>query len=352
MNRELGTMNAFEYHTPETLAQAWVLFQGNPDAVFLAGGTDYMPLLKKGLKTADQVIGLHKIPYLRKTEKRPDGLFIGAMLTLSDLMRNPLVREEYPALAGATRFVASPQIRNMGTIGGNILQDRRCMYFNQNADWRQSIAPCFKTNGKVCHQVPRSLSCRAIYHSDLAPVLLALDAKAECFDQKGLYQKPLTELIREHAYLNGRTEREKTLITGFIIPALPKNAWLKFVKQSARASLDFAIINAALCYVPQTAGRAFGRLKIVVGAVGPEPIELTETENYIIEQTASLASLKEPIIEKALAEINAKCALIRDTGVSVKARKKAFGAVGRLIEEWHNDLTQRTSFQKILKLLQ
>jgi CO/xanthine dehydrogenase FAD-binding subunit len=133
-------------------------------------------------------------------------------------------------------------------------------------------------------------------------------------------------------------QKTKILLTGFIIPALPANAWLKFVKQSARASLDFAIINAALSYVPPTACQAFGRLRLVVGAVSPEPIELTETENFIREQTAPLTSFKEPIIEKALAEMNDKCALIRDTGVSVKARKKAFGAVGQLIEEWHDHL--------------
>ena len=337
----MNSVNKFEYHTPKTLEQAWTLFQENPDAVFLAGGTDYMPLLKKGLKTAAQVIGLHKISHLKKIEKRPNGLFIGAMLTLSDLMKDPLVGEVCPALAAAARFVASPQIRNRGTIGGNILQDRRCMYFNQNADWRQSIAPCFKTNGKVCHQVPRSLSCRAVYHSDLAPVLLALDAKTECFDQEGFFQKSLRELIREHVDLNGRTQREKTFITGFIIPTLPKNTWLKFVKQSARASLDFAVVNGALCYLPQNAESPGGSIKLVVGAVAPEPIELSETEQFIREQFAALAQIKESIIEKASAELDAKCALIRDTGLSVKARKKAFGAIGRLIELWHDDLTQR-----------
>jgi len=332
----MNAYDKFTYYTPETLEQAWALFQANHDTVFLAGGTDYMPLCKKGLKTAGQIIGLHKIPYLKKIENRPDGLFIGAMLTLSDLIKDPLVREAYPALCHAARFVASPQIRNRGTIGGNILQDRRCMYFNQSADWRQSIAPCFKTNGKVCHQVPRSPACRAIYHSDLAPVLLALDAKVECFDQKGLYQKPLTELIREHVDLNGRMEREKTFITGFLIPSLSANAWLKFVKQSARASLDFAVVNAALCYLPQNAESPDGSIKLVVGAVAPEPIELSETEQFIREQFAALAQIKESIIEKASAELDAKCALIRDTGLSVKSRKKAFGAIGRLIEEWHH----------------
>ncbi|RPI79516.1 MAG: hypothetical protein EHM45_02690 [Desulfobacteraceae bacterium] len=327
-------MNTFDYLTPETLEQAWALFQ-NTDAVFLAGGTDYMPLHKKGLKTASQVIGLHKIPYLKKIENRPNGLFIGAMLSLADLIKSPLVNAAYPALCGAARFVASPQIRNMGTIGGNILQDRRCMYFNQSADWRQSIDPCFKTNGKVCHQAPRSPTCRAIYHSDLAPVLLALGVQVECFEPKGLYQKTLSELIREHIDCNGRMQKTKTLLTGFIVPALPANTRLKFVKQSARASLDFAIMNAALCYKPENAGQTVDNLKLIVGAVGPEPIELTDTENFIREQPSSLVSLKETIIEKALAEINVKSALIRDTGVSVKAGKKAFGAVGRLIEEWY-----------------
>jgi CO/xanthine dehydrogenase FAD-binding subunit len=126
-------MNTFDYHTPETLEQAWTLFQANPGAVFLAGGTDYLPLLKSGLKTAKQLIGLRRIPYLRKVELRSGALFVGAAMTLTELGQEPQIREHFPALGRATAFVASPQIRNQGTIGGNLLQDRRCMYFNQSA---------------------------------------------------------------------------------------------------------------------------------------------------------------------------------------------------------------------------
>jgi CO/xanthine dehydrogenase FAD-binding subunit len=337
----MNSLHKFEYHTPQTLEQAWALFQENPGAVFLAGGTDYIPLLKKDLKNAEQVIGLHKIPYLQKVEKRADNLFIGAMQTLSGFMRDPLVSEHFAALARAASLVASPQIRNVGTLGGNILQDRRCIYFNQSANWRQSIDPCFKNNGRLCHQVPSSPSCRAIYHSDLAPVLLALEAQVEYFNRDGFSLKPIKELVHEHVTLNGRMERGNNFITGFLVPLLPHGAWLQFVKQSARASLDFAVINAALCHRPQIhTGPGFD-VKLIVGAVTSEPIELSETESFIQKQSSAPTLLKEPIIEKALAEIDAKCALIRDTGVSLKCRKNAFGAIGRLIAEWHNDLTQR-----------
>jgi CO/xanthine dehydrogenase FAD-binding subunit len=172
--------------------------------------------------------------------------------------------------------------------------------------------------------------------------LLALEAHAECFDSNGFTLKPIKEVIQDHVTLNGRTANAKIFITGFRIPLPPRGAWLQFMKQSARASLDFAIVNGALCYSPPNQDNPDAGLKLVIGAVGPEPIELTETAHFIREQLASPDSIKNAIMEKALAEVNAKCALIRDTGVSLKARKKAFGAVGRLIEVWHDDLMQRT----------
>jgi len=326
-------MNRFEYIAPESLEQAVALFLKRDDSVFLAGGTDYIPLMKYGVKKPGLIIGINEIPYLTKIEARDQGLFVGAMNTLASLAENRHIMEKFPVISRASRLVASPQIRNVGTIGGNILQDRRCIYFNQSENWRKSIPSCFKTGGKVCHQVPRSKTCRAIYHSDLAPVLTIMDTMVECFDKKGFYQQPLRNVIREHVENNGRMEKGEYFITGFILPFLPEGAWMKFIKQSARASVDFPVFNAVLLGLPKSKNSESAVIKLVAGAVAPEPIELKKTEEFIRKQAGSLVDKKEEIIRTAIDELNKKCALIIDTGISIKSRKKAFGVIGRLIEE-------------------
>ncbi len=128
------------------------------------------------------------------------------MNTLSTLEAHPLIREHCPVLSETARLVASPQIRNVGVIGGNILQDRRCMYFNQTEFWRAGLEPCFKTGGRVCHQAPGSSSCRAIYYSDLAPLLMVMDARVEYFTDCGYKYDSLQKIIHQHVLANGSPE--------------------------------------------------------------------------------------------------------------------------------------------------
>jgi hypothetical protein len=161
-----------------------------------------------------------------------------------------------------------------------------------------------------------------------------MDTIVECYDKKGFYQKPLKEVIREHVEDNGRVGKGKYFITGFILPFLPEGAWIKFVKQSARASVDFPLFNTALLGLPKSRTSEIPVVRLVAGAIAPEPIELKITEKFIREQAGSLIDKKEEIIRTAMDELNKKCALIIDTGISVKSRKKAFGVIGRLIEEW------------------
>ncbi len=265
---------------------------------------------------------------------RSEGLFIGSMNTLSTLEAHPLIREHCPVLSETARLVASPQIRNVGVIGGNILQDRRCMYFNQTEFWRAGLEPCFKTGGRVCHQAPGSSSCRAIYYSDLAPLLMVMDARVEYFTDCGYKYDSLQKIIHQHVLANGSPEGKNPFITGFVIPHLSDGTWLKCVKHSVRASLDFPILNGAMLYHPSSNSNQSGRVRIVIGAVSPEPTELIETQGQIEEYAAGRGGSIKEIIETAVSETNRKSGLIRETGLSLKARKKAFGAVASLTEEF------------------
>lgn len=323
----------YSYTAPESLRSAWDLLRETEEAAFLAGGTDMVPLMKQGVKKPRLLISLERIEGLAKIEKRKDGLFIGSMCRLGEISRNDTLHRWVPAIESAAESVASPQIRNMGTIGGNILQDRRCLYFNQTTAWRSTLAPCFKLGGHVCHQVPKAAECRAVYYSDLAPALLSFDAGLELFDEDGFQTVPLESFLREHISANGLRTFGRKLVSGFLIPYPKPGTWGQFFKYSVRASMDFAMINGALRYTTASSSGGDPSMKIIVGAVAPEPLALQETADYFVSNLFRLAEVKDRINEILLEELRSKSGLIRETGVPVSAKRNAFYHVVKLLEE-------------------
>ena len=318
--------------SPRSLDEAQAQARTHKSHAWLAGGSDLVPLMRKGLKQPECLIDLSRIPELRQIEMREQGLFIGAMAGLADLMRHQLVREHCPALSSAAGMTASPQIRGMATLGGNLWQDRRCVYFNQSAFWRQSLARCFKTGGSVCHQRPGSPKCLAIYHSDLAPVLLALKARAQCFGDNGPHEMPLKQLVHEHVKRNGTAQPGSGLLCGLIIPHGSLSSWCRFAKYSMRSSIDFALASAALSWLPpRTAGGRPG-VSFYLGAMGPEPIELSQTQDLIAKTGSDPDMHRQDWIHAAHAEAGQKSSLIVDSALSVKVHKKALSLTAGLVE--------------------
>ncbi|KUO74202.1 MAG: hypothetical protein APF77_21045 [Clostridia bacterium BRH_c25] len=322
-------VSSFQYHTPESISNAYDFKKKYEDSVYLGGGTDYIPLLKYNLKKPKNVISLEKIMELKNIEENEDGIFIGSMAALTEIYKNRLIINSFPSLAQAARRVASPQIRNMGTIGGNVLQDRRCMYFNQSEAWRSNLAPCFKLGGDICHQAPKSDLCRALYYSDIAPVLLSLDAEAEMFDGE-LRRIAVSELIKSHVERNGLLKTHDFILKGFYIPYLPENSGTKFEKYSLRASIDFPTMNIAARYSKSKENII---IKIIAGAVSPIPIELDDTEAMIINNLDELENSKEDIAKFALSEMTRKSLLVRETGISIKVKRNTFKNILRIVDD-------------------
>jgi 4-hydroxybenzoyl-CoA reductase beta subunit len=298
------------------------------NVALLAGGTDLIPLLKCGVKKPSCLLNLERIQELKSLTPRGNGIFIGSMVTLSELIGNPIVRQHIPAVAESACWVASPQIRNQGTVGGNLLQEKRCHYFNQSDSWRSNIAPCFQLGGKVCHQVPSSMVCRALYYSDLAPALLAFDAYAEILNTGGLRTIPLTDLI--HSHVSGK--KEKLLLRGVFVPFPAPGTWGKFMKQSVRSAVDFSLANVAIRYSPAgERGQTDPVIRIFIGAMAPEPFSLDETDRDLMKAEGSLR--REDLIEKALKEAIAKMHLVRETAVTVKTKQLSLQILRRALEE-------------------
>lgn len=289
--------------------------------IFLAGGTDLVPLFKDQVKTPDYLCDIHQVRELRLIKKTPDGRYsIGSMITLSEIGSNEEIHKLYPALWLAANATASLQIRNVGTLGGNIMQDRRCIYFNQTAYWRGSIAHCFKTGGSVCHQSPKEPRCRAIYYSDMATALCALNASALVFDGMVERELPMDELLSLHSSTNGTLKREDLLLEEFYLPQNNTTVKSDFQKVSIRSSLDFPTVNFAGTYLPETAS-----VRLYAGAVSHVPLRLNETENYIQSLLSSNARPSlDLLVNQAVTELKKKCRLVREATISAKIKKDAF----------------------------
>src|SRR5215470_14988190 len=200
----------FRYLQPESIAEAIkIMADAGPDARFVAGGTDLYPNMKRRQQTPGTVISVMRIAELRSiTGDESSGITIGARSLLSDICRNPLIESLHPVVAQAARLIATPLLRNMGTIGGNLLLDTRCNCYDQNYEWRRGINFCLKKDGDVCWVAPGSPKCWAVQSSDLAPVMVALGAKLKFVSVRGERMIEARDLYNDDGinYLNKRPD--------------------------------------------------------------------------------------------------------------------------------------------------
>ena len=269
-------------------ARAWVL----------AGGLDSFDWFKDRIKRPEVVIDLSQVKELRGVRETGDGLEIGAMTTLTDVIRHPLVKEKFGLLPSAAEAAASPQIRNQGTIGGNVSQDARCWYYR--GGW-----PCYRAGGNICYaDTPTGLNrehaildanrCVAVSPSDTAPALIALDAKFVLRTPKGervvnaedYFIGPGTDITHMTILKPG------DLLTSIRIPSTWAGSQFYFEKVRDRAAWDFPLVNVASAMA--TSGNTIQRIRIAVNGVAAHPVRLTAVEAAVTgkprnEETAEMA---------------------------------------------------------------
>lgn len=210
----------FRYLAPSTLAEATrMLSEEGEQAMLVAGGTDLYPNMKRRQFTPQMLIGIGNLPELSHIEGSPkDGMRIGAGVTLTRLAEHPSIQNAYPALAIAAGSVSTLQLRNMGTLGGNILLDTRCNYYNQSEFWRHSIGYCMKKDGKICLVAPGSPRCWAISSADTVPVLLSLSAHVQLVSARGERVLPIQELYRDDG-MHPYTREPDEILREIYLPA-------------------------------------------------------------------------------------------------------------------------------------
>jgi 4-hydroxybenzoyl-CoA reductase subunit beta len=261
----------------------------NPGSCFIAGGTDLIVAMRHGLSEPSLLIDLSSIDELTEIEITEAGIRIGAGASIATLARTPALIKRYTAVSEAAVTIAGPGHRVMGTVGGNLCLDTRCIFYNQSEWWRQANGYCLKRGGDVCHVAPQGQHCHAAFTGDLAPALLALDAEVEIAEEDGRRRIPLGDLYREdgRAHL---TLAENALVVAVYLPPDPPRS--TYSKVRIRGAIDYPLAGVAVAL--GTAGGVATSLRI--GLTG------TNSRPFIVNGTDSL--LGRPIDEKANELIN------------------------------------------------
>jgi 4-hydroxybenzoyl-CoA reductase subunit beta len=250
---------------PESAAQAALWLAQTDGARLLAGGTDLVPNLRRGIGQPSQLVDISALAELQAVQLQADGeLLVGGGVTLDALAANPRVRQAHPALAEAARSIAAPSHRSAATVAGNLCQDTRCVFYNQSEWWRAANGYCLKRGGTQCHVAPQGSRCHAAFCSDLAAVLLALRARVEIVSPQGARWEELAALYRDDGAAHLTLERGE-LVTRLRVPAAGRER-CAFGKSRVRAGIDFPLAAAAV-----TAAFDQGRLQSLrVGLAGTD----------------------------------------------------------------------------------
>jgi xanthine dehydrogenase YagS FAD-binding subunit len=287
-------MPAFDLLQPDSIADAQKLLQQQgSDGWVLAGGMDSFDWLKDRIKKPKVVVDLSGIAELKGIRSTADGIEIGAMTTLTEVVEHPIIKEKYKLLADSAELVASPQIRNQGTIGGNVSQDTRCWYYR--AGW-----PCYRAGGNICyadtpegrnreHAILHAERCVAVNPSDTAPALIALDAKfvirthkgERVIDAEDYFIGPDIDITSLHILQPG------DLLTAVRIPSTWAGAHFYFEKVRDRNVWDFPLLNVASAMV--VSGNNIERIRIAVNGAAARPLRLKAVEDAVRGKPANAA---------------------------------------------------------------
>ncbi|HSG08379.1 MAG TPA: FAD binding domain-containing protein [Longimicrobiales bacterium] len=264
----------FRYHRPSSLDEAVALLGEHVgDVMPVAGGTDLIPNMKHRLFEPGHLVALKGIPELRGVRQEDGYLRIGAGETLSAVASDPAVLSRFPALADAAGHVAGPQLRNMGTIGGNLCLDTRCTYYNQTEFWRQALGYCLKKDGTVCHVTKVGRKCVAAHSADTPPVLMVLGAVAVLRGPGGRREIPVRDFFLADGISNTRRDPSE-LVTEIRIPLEAAARRSAYAKLRQRKSIDFPLLTVAVSADMDPDGTVRS-VEGVVTALGARPRELT-----------------------------------------------------------------------------
>lgn len=324
----MNLMPDFRYHRPTTLEEAVRLKAGASGARFVAGGTDLLINLRRGLGTPSDLIDVTAVSDLGAIHREGDSLWVGAAVTLADLARHPDILAVYPAVAEAALAVAGPSHRAAATLGGNLCQDTRCVFYNQSEWWREGNGWCLKYQGDKCHVVVKSDRCYATYHGDVAPALMVLDAEAVLAGPDSARRIKLAELYNESG------AEHLTLAAGEMLAALvlpPPGKWrAAYAKARVRDAIDFPMAGVAASL--RRDGDVIGGLRMAITGTNSAPLMIDTGE------LVGRAWSDDAAATLALA-LRKKANVLRTTMAGPKARRRAMQGMARRLMDtlWNKE---------------
>ena len=304
----------FHYYRPRDIREAARVLAGEENAMVIAGGTDLLPNMKRRQQTPRTLVALRHLDELKRVTNG-SGLVIGAGVTLTSLVQDRGIKSAYRGLWQAAAQVATPHLRNMGTLGGNICLDTRCNYYDQNHEWRKAIDFCMKKDGAICWVSTGSKTCLATSSTDTAPALVSLGAEVELESAHGQRTIPLHELYRDDG-IHYLTRSNEEILTRIILPDAAGTRSV-YWKLRRRGSFDFPVLSVAAA-IRFGAGGAVDEARIVLGAVASQPVLCDSAGEFL-----SGRQLTDEVIE----EVGALCARaakpVKNTDFSPHWRKRA-----------------------------
>lgn len=309
---------AFHIATPRTVAEACAACDDHPGSRFIAGGTDLLVNMRRGIHAPGLLIDLSGIGELTEIQVADGGVTIGAGVTIAALASHEVIVARYRAIAQAAAAIAGPGHRNMGTVGGNLCLDTRCIYYNQSEWWRSANAYCLKLHGDTCHVAPQGQRCHAAFCGDLAPALLALGAEIDISSSRGTRRISLSQLYVEDGKAHLALAKGEFVAAVHLPADAPPSAYAKL---RTRAAIDFPLAGVAVALA--TAADAVVSLRLALTGTNSRPFLLAGTEAFA----------GRPVDDKLLHEVDRlvqrQVQPMRTTIVSANYRRLAAAALAR-----------------------
>ncbi|HYA89825.1 MAG TPA: FAD binding domain-containing protein [archaeon] len=281
----------FEFRAPRTLDEAARILEGEGGkAMPLAGGTDLIPNMKRRQQVPRVLMSLRHVEGLHQIQLSASGSRLGACLTLSEIAEDARFRNGLTALAQAASLVATPQIRNMATLGGNLCLDTRCNYYDQSYEWRKAINFCMKKDGSTCWVAPGSPKCVAVSSTDTAPALMALGARVRLVSRSGEREIALADLYNNDGihYLKRRPDE---ILAEILLDS--SHGWRStYWKLRRRGSFDFPVLSVAAAARVSNHG-VIEEARIVVGAAASRPLVAAASGKFLLGRTLDQTSIAE-----------------------------------------------------------
>jgi 4-hydroxybenzoyl-CoA reductase subunit beta len=303
---------------PRNVVDAIVARRTQPDSQFIAGGTDLLVNMRRGIKAPHTLIDLSGIDEMAAIKISDVGVRIGAGVSIAALARHTRIAAHYRAVAAAAEQIAGPGHRAMGTVGGNLCLDTRCIFYNQSEWWRSANKFCLKHRGDICHVAPQGQRCHAAFTGDLAPALLALGAQVEIANTSGRRRIPLGDLYIEDGLAHLALAADELVVAVLLPPGPPPSAYAKI---RVRGAIDYPLAGVAAALAA-----ADGVVKFLrIGLTG------TNSRPFVLAGTDAIVG--RPIDEKALQDIDRlvqkQVQPMRTTIASAHYRRLAAAALAR-----------------------